>query len=127
MAPAQAEEATWAGPLSTRGRWIVDAHGDRFKLKSGNWHGASGTYNGSGDINDPATHHAGEKADQVPLGLDRATTATSRWCCGVDGNERWNTSQRTDQWIDDWAFMTNRYKAARRWSRPEPQRCHGHR
>jgi endoglucanase len=78
VAPVQAhaEEAAWTGPLSTRGRWIVDAHGDRFKLKSGNWHGASGTYNGSGDINDPANHHSGEKADQVPLGLDRATMAT---------------------------------------------------
>ena len=73
VAPAQAEPASWTGPLSPRGRWIVDAHGDRFKLKSGNWHGASGTWNGSGDINDPANHHAGEKADQVPLGLDRAS------------------------------------------------------
>nr|WP_090069223.1 cellulase family glycosylhydrolase [Lentzea flaviverrucosa] len=183
VAPVQAhaEEAAWTGPLSTRGRWIVDAHGDRFKLKSGNWHGASGTYTGSGDINDPANHHSGEKADQVPLGLDRATmatiisgfkeigvnsirlpfsnqmikdtspahglkdaqlngkrplevydavvaeltrnnlavilnnhTTTSRWCCGVDGNERWNTSQSTDQWITDWAFMADRYKANKR-------------
>ncbi|MFI1258873.1 glycoside hydrolase family 5 protein [Streptomyces netropsis] len=64
--------ASWAGPLSTRGRYVVDADGNRFRLRSGNWHGASGTYNGSGDINDPANHHAGEKADQMPLGLDRA-------------------------------------------------------
>jgi endoglucanase len=188
VAPAQAEPASWTGPLSTRGRWIVDAHGDRFKLKSGNWHGASGTWNGSGDINDPANHHAGEKADQVPLGLDLATmttiingfkeigvnsvrlpfsnqmikdtnpvsglkdarlngkrpleiydavvaeltrnnlavilnnhTATSRWCCGVDGNERWNTSQSTDQWINDWAFMADRYKANKRVVGAEPK------
>lgn len=32
-------EEDWTGPLSTRGRWIVDADGDRFKLRSGNWHG----------------------------------------------------------------------------------------
>ncbi|GLZ32430.1 hypothetical protein Lesp02_46180 [Lentzea sp. NBRC 105346] len=179
--PAQAQAETWSGPLSTRGRYIVDANGARFKLKSGNWHGASGTWNGTGDITDPNNHHAGEKADQVPLGLDRATpeeiisgfqelginsvrlpfsnqmikdtqrvqnlkdpslngktplqvydavvqmltakqiavilnnhTNTSRWCCGVDGNERWNTSQTTQQWIDDWAFMVNRYKANKR-------------
>lgn len=29
--------ASWKGPLSTRGRYIVDANGNRFKLKSGNW------------------------------------------------------------------------------------------
>ncbi|TWP48086.1 glycoside hydrolase family 5 protein [Lentzea tibetensis] len=179
VAPVQAEPVSWTGPLSTRGRYIVDANGDRFKLKSGNWHGASGTWNGSGDINDPANHHSGEKADQVPLALDRAHvdeiidsfeelgvnsvrlpfsnqmiketqpvtglkdfsgktplqvydavverltqrkiavilnnhTNTSRWCCGVDGNERWNTSQSTDQWINDWAFMANRYKNNKR-------------
>jgi hypothetical protein len=74
VAVPQAQAAvTWVGPLSTRGRYIVDVNGDRFKLKSGNWHGASGTWNGSGDINDPANHHAGEKADQIPLGLDRAS------------------------------------------------------
>src|SRR5215213_4771993 len=67
-----AADPTWVGPLSTRGRYVVDARGDRFKLKSGNWHGGSGTWNGSGDVNDPANHHAGEKSDQVPLGLDRA-------------------------------------------------------
>lgn len=48
----------WTPPLSTRGRWIVDADGDRFKLRSGNWHGASGTWNGSGDAEDDANHHA---------------------------------------------------------------------
>ncbi|WP_394833707.1 glycoside hydrolase family 5 protein [Pendulispora rubella] len=178
--PAEAT-ATWVGPLSTRGRYVVDANGDRFKLKSGNWHGASGTWNGSGDIADPANHHAGEKADQIPLGLDRASleeildgfaelginsirlpfsnqmihdttpvqvpknpglsgrtplqiydavierltargfavilnnhTNTSRWCCGVDGNERWNTSQTVQRWQDDWVFMARRYKANKR-------------
>ncbi len=172
------------GPLSTRGRYVVDARGDRFKLKSGNWHGASGTWTGSGDIADPANHHAGEKADRIPLGLDRAPmdaiidgfaelglnsvrlpfsnqmvhdtavlpdasvaanpalrgktplqvydavvdrltargiavilnnhTTTTRWCCGVDGNERWNTSQSTRRWQDDWLLMARRYAANKR-------------
>ncbi|MFD9738444.1 glycoside hydrolase family 5 protein [Umezawaea sp. NPDC059074] len=181
---AAADDVTWVGPLSTRGRYVVDARGDRFKLKSGNWHGASGTWNGSGDVNDPANHHAGEKADRIPLGLDRARldaiidgfaelglnsvrlpfsnqmvhdtavlpdasvaanpelrgktplqvydavvdrltargfavilnnhTTTTRWCCGVDGNERWNTAQSTRQWQDDWVFMARRYAANKR-------------
>lgn len=175
---------SWRGPLSTRGRYIVDAEGNRFKLKSANWHGAQGSWNGSGDINDPAAHHDGEKADQMPLGLDRApiaqmldgfhalginsirlpfsnemlhdqrpvsdasvaanpqlrgktplqvfdaviaaTTAegfavilnnhtnTSRFCCGLDGNERWNTSQSTAQWEEDWINLARRYKDNKR-------------
>ncbi|MFG3040805.1 glycoside hydrolase family 5 protein [Streptomyces sp. NPDC048330] len=175
---------SWTPPLSTRGRWIVDADGDRFKLKSANWHGAQGSWNGSGDIADPANHHDAEKSDQLPLGLDRApvagiladfhalginsirlpfsnemlhdqrpvpdaavaanpqlrgktplqvfdaviaaTTAegfavvlndhtnTSRWCCGLDGNERWNTSQTTARWEDDWLFLARRYKDNKR-------------
>ncbi len=177
-----AAEPSWSGPLSTRGRYIVDATGNRFKLKSGNWHGASGTWNGSGDINDPANHHAGELSHQTPLGLDRAPidriidgfaelglnsvrlpfsnqmihdtrpvpdlpanaglrgktplqvydtvverltargfavilnnhTTTSRWCCGNDGNERWNTSQAEQKWQDDWLFMARRYAANKR-------------
>jgi hypothetical protein len=167
--------------LSTRGRFIVDASGERFKLKSGNWHGASGTWTGSGDINDPANHHAGEKSDQIPLGLTRTKlntiidgfielglnsirlpfsnemihdttpvttpvdpelrgktplqiydtvvqrltargfavilnnhTNTSRWCCGVDGNERWNTNQTAQQWEEDWLFMARRYASDKR-------------
>ncbi|KDN41058.1 glycoside hydrolase family 5 protein [Tilletiaria anomala UBC 951] len=63
---------TWKGPLSTKGRYIVDANGNRFRLRGGNWHGASGTYNGNGDINEPANHHAGEMAFQTVLCLDRA-------------------------------------------------------
>ncbi|KAG5727603.1 Endoglucanase [Termitomyces sp. T112] len=59
----------WTPPLSTRGRYIVDANGVRFKLKSGNWHGASGTYTGSGDINVDSNHHANENAHTLPLGL----------------------------------------------------------
>ncbi|MGW6416797.1 glycoside hydrolase family 5 protein [Streptomyces sp. NPDC055055] len=175
---------SWTPPLSTRGRWIVDADGDRFKLKSANWHGAQGSWNGSGDIADPANHHDAEKSDQLPLGLDRApvagiladfhalginsirlpfsnemlhdqrpvpdaavaanpqlrgrtplqvfdaviaaTTAegfavvlndhtnTSRWCCGLDGNERWNTSQTTARWEEDWLFLARRYKDNKR-------------
>ena len=62
---------SWTPPLSTRGRYIVDATGQRFKLIAGNWHGASGTYNGRGDIGDPENHHAGEQAFQTPLCLDR--------------------------------------------------------
>lgn len=171
--------ADWVGPLSTRGRYIVDANGNRFKLKAGNWHGASGTWTGSGDVADPANHHAGELAHQTPLNLDRVPlervidgfaelglnsvrlpfsnemlhdgrpvpdlpanpelrgmtplrvydrvverltargfavvlnnhTTTSRWCCGVDGNERWNTSQTERQWQADWLFMARRYAA----------------
>ncbi|MCX2180735.1 glycoside hydrolase family 5 protein [Streptomyces sp. SKN60] len=175
---------SWQPPLSTRGRHVVDANGNRFKLKSGNWHGAQGSWNGSGDLADPASHHDAEKSDQLPLGLDRkplagiladfhalglnslrlpfsnemlhdtrpvpdaavaanpelrgrtplqvfdaviaATTAegfavvlnnhtnTSRWCCGLDGNERWNTSQSTAQWENDWLFLAQRYKANKR-------------
>ncbi|MFE3945513.1 glycoside hydrolase family 5 protein [Streptomyces sp. NPDC059118] len=174
----------WTAPLSTRGRYIVDASGNRFKLKSANWQGAQGSWNGSGNIDDPANHHDGEKADQMPLGLDRApigtiladfhelginsvrlpfsnemlhdrrpvpdasvaanpalrgrtplqvfdavvaaTTAegfavvlnnhtnTSRFCCGLDGNERWNTSQSTAQWEDDWIALARRYKDNKR-------------
>lgn len=62
---------SWTPPLSTRGRFVVDASGKRFRLKAGNFHGASGTYNGRGDYNDPANHHAGELAYQTVLGLDR--------------------------------------------------------
>ncbi|WP_406282052.1 glycoside hydrolase family 5 protein [Embleya sp. NBC_00896] len=181
---ASALAASWTAPLSTRGRWIVDANGDRFKLKSANWAGAQGTWNGSGDINDPANHHSGENANGMPLGLDRATlpailagfhavgvnsirlpfsnemvhatatvpdaavaanpqlrgktplqvfdavvaaltadgfavvlnnhTGTTRWCCGVDGNERWNTSRSTADWVADWVTMANRYKTNKR-------------
>ncbi|MDL2075627.1 cellulase family glycosylhydrolase [Streptomyces sp. GXMU-J15] len=177
---ADTQEADWTGPLSTRGRWIVDADGDRFKLRSGNWHGASGTWNGSGSTEDDANHHAGENSGRIPLGLDRAPMAeiisgfreiginsirlpfsnemirdtrpvtddavaanpslrgrtplqvydvvvreltaaglavilnnhtnTTRWCCGVDGNERWNASQSTASWEADWLFMASRYK-----------------
>ncbi|NLU71383.1 cellulase family glycosylhydrolase [Streptomyces sp. HNM0575] len=169
----------WTPPLSTRGRYIVDADGDRFKLKSGNWHGASGTWTGSGDPEDPANHHSGENSGRIPLGLDRTPmkeivagfgelglnsvrlpfsnemihdehpvsdasvaanpllkgrtplqvydaavealtdagfavilnnhTNTTRWCCGVDGNERWNASQTTETWENDWLFMARRY------------------
>nr|WSX48690.1 glycoside hydrolase family 5 protein [Streptomyces sp. NBC_00974] len=182
-APAALSDS-WRGPLSTRGRYIVDADGNRFKLKSANWHGAQGSWSGSGDINDPASHHDGEKADEMPLGLDRApvsrildgfhelginsirlpfsnemlhdqrpvsdasvaanpqlrgktplqvfdaviaaTTAegfavvlnnhtnTSRFCCGLDGNERWNTSQSTAQWEDGWIGLARRYKDNKR-------------
>ncbi|MEU4620743.1 cellulase family glycosylhydrolase [Actinoplanes sp. NPDC023801] len=177
---AAAAEPGWTGPLSTRGRYIVDADGQRFKLRSGNWHGASGTWNGSGDPAGNAGHHAGENSGRIPLGLDRASlgavvagfrelglnsvrlpfsnemlrdthpvtdaavaanpelrgstplqvydrvvaaltgaglavilnnhTNTTRWCCGVDGNERWNTSQSVQQWEDDWLFMARRYR-----------------
>ncbi|MFJ6836952.1 glycoside hydrolase family 5 protein [Streptomyces sp. NPDC091209] len=170
---------TWQPPLSTRGRYIVDANGNRFRLKSANWDGAQGSWTGSGSIDDPANHHAGQDSYGIPLGLDRATlpqllgdfhrlginsirlpfsnemihtttpvpdaavtanpglrgktplqvydavvaaltqdgfavilnnhTNTSRWCCGVDGNERWNSGQSTQQWADDWVFMARRY------------------
>ncbi|MER5884505.1 cellulase family glycosylhydrolase [Streptomyces sp. NPDC001941] len=174
----------WRPPLSTRGRYVVDADGNRFKLRSANWQGAQGSWNGSGDVDDPASHHDGEKSDQMPLGLDRASvpdllagfralgvnsvrlpfsnemlhdtrpvpdaavaanpqlrgrtalqvldavvaattaegfavvlnnhTNTSRWCCGVDGNERWNTSQTTARWEEDWLFLARRYREDKR-------------
>ncbi|WP_405825747.1 glycoside hydrolase family 5 protein [Streptomyces sp. NBC_01390] len=179
-----APAAAWTPPLSTRGRWIVDANGDRFKLRSGNWHGASGTWNGSGSPDNDADHHAGENSGRMPLGLDRAPMAeiiagfreiginsirlpfsnemihdsrpvtddsvaanpalrgrtplqvydvvvreltaaglavilnnhtnTTRWCCGVDGNERWNASQSTETWENDWLFMARRYRDNKR-------------
>ncbi|KAJ7131549.1 cellulase [Mycena crocata] len=174
----------WMPPLSTRGRYVVDANGNRFKLKGGNWHGASGTWTGSGDINDDANHHANENAHTMPLGLqyvpidkildsfeelgintirlqfsnqmihdttpvqdswvaanpqfkgltplqvydavikaltDRGFavivnnhTNTSIWCCGIDGNERWNESQDFDTWVNDWLLVINRYKNNKR-------------
>src|SRR5690348_8039181 len=73
LAGTQPERAdAWIGPLHTKGRYVVDARGERFKLKSGNWHGASGTWKGSGDITADANHHAGENSHGLPLGLDRA-------------------------------------------------------
>ncbi|MGW9401820.1 glycoside hydrolase family 5 protein [Streptomyces sp. NPDC055642] len=174
----------WTAPLSTRGRWIVDADGDRFRLRSGNWHGASGTWNGTGSVDEDAGHHAGENSHRIPLGLDRAPmteiiagfqeiginsvrlpfsnemihdtrsvtddavaanpglrgrtplqvydavvralteaglavilnnhTNTTRWCCGVDGNERWNASRSTEAWENDWLFMAARYQQNKR-------------
>ncbi|MDX6763921.1 cellulase family glycosylhydrolase, partial [Streptomyces sp. F8] len=179
VATAGAAEA-WTPPLSTRGRYIVDAQGDRFRLRSGNWDGAQGSWNGSGDRNDPATHHSGQNAHAIPLGLDRVPlpalladfralglnsirlpfsnemlrttapvpdaavaanpalrgrtplqvfdavvaaltdggfavilnnhTVTTRWCCGLDGNERWNSGRSTAQWADDWVFLARRYR-----------------
>lgn len=170
---------TWQPPLSTRGRYIVDAKGDRFRLKSANWDGAQGSWTGSGSKDDPANHQAGQNSYGIPLGLDRVPLATlladfhrlginsirlpfsnemihasasvpdravaanlqlrgktplqvfdavvsaltgdgfavilnnhtntSRWCCGIDGNERWNSGQSTQAWTDDWVFMARRY------------------
>ncbi|MFF8911041.1 glycoside hydrolase family 5 protein [Streptomyces olivaceoviridis] len=176
--------ASWTGPLSTRGRYIVDADGNRFKLKSSNWAGAQGTYEGSGDVNDLNNHQAHQKSDNIPLGLDRTPisqimadfhslginsirlpfanalihdttvvpdaavaanpqlkgktplevfdavvmaltadgfavilnnhTTNYRFCCALDGNERWNSGQSTQQWVDDWVFLVNRYKSNKR-------------
>ncbi|MFG2696847.1 glycoside hydrolase family 5 protein [Kitasatospora sp. NPDC048407] len=176
--------ASWAGPLSTRGRYVVDANGDRFKLKSGNWAGAQGTWQGSGDVRDPANHQARQMSNNIPLGLDRTPiariladfhtmglnsirlpfanalvhdtsavpdsavaanpqlrgktplqvmdavvaaltadgfavilnnhTTSYRFCCGLDGNERWNSGQSTQQWIDDWVFLAKRYRDNKR-------------
>ncbi|MET7288067.1 cellulase family glycosylhydrolase [Streptomyces sp. NPDC005573] len=183
-AATAADTASWTAPLSTRGRYVVDADGNRFRLKAANWDGAQGSYNGSGDVADPANHHAGQDSHGIPLGLDRAPlsqlladfhqlgintvrlpfsnemihataavpdgavaanpqlrgrtplevydavvaalsasgfavilnnhTNTSRWCCGIDGNERWNSSQSTAQWADDWVFMARRYASVPR-------------
>ncbi|MEU4099297.1 cellulase family glycosylhydrolase [Streptomyces tanashiensis] len=176
--------ASWRGPLSTRGRYIVDADGNRFKLKASNWAGAQGTWEGSGSESDVANHQADQMSNNIPLGLDRTPigqiladlhalglnsvrlpysdaminddtlvpdhavaanpqledktplevfdavvkaltddgfavilnnhTTTYRFCCSLDGNERWNTSQTTQQWIDNWLYLVNRYKANKR-------------
>ncbi|MEV6660356.1 glycoside hydrolase family 5 protein [Nocardia fluminea] len=176
--PAQAEPGTMKGPLSTRGRYIVDEGGNRVKVKSANWHGSSGTWNGSGDDEDPANNFAQEVGHRAPLGLDRARmdkiigdfkalglnsirmpfsnemisdnrpvqgltanpelnglrpievfdravaaltdaglgvilnnhTTSTLWCCAVDGNERWNSGQSRQEWIDDWTLMAARYR-----------------
>ncbi|MET8772346.1 cellulase family glycosylhydrolase [Streptomyces sp. NPDC004658] len=178
------DQAAWSAPLSTRGRYVVDAHGDRFRLKGANWDGAQGSWTGSGSAADPADHHAGQDSHGIPLGLDRVPlpqlladfhqlgintirlpfsnemihstapvpdgavaanprlrgrtpleiydavvealsesgfavvlnnhTNTSRWCCGIDGNERWNSGQSTARWADDWVFMARRYASVPR-------------
>ncbi|MER5871923.1 cellulase family glycosylhydrolase [Streptomyces sp. NPDC002044] len=178
--PVAAAAETWTPPLSTRGRHIVDARGERFRLRSGNWDGAQGSWTGSGDRADPAAHHSGQNAHGIPLGLDRVPmsvlladfralglnsvrlpfsnemlrtaapipdaavaanpalrgrtplqvfdavvaaltdagfavilnnhTVTTRWCCGLDGNERWNSGQSTARWADDWVFLARRYR-----------------
>ncbi|KAH8824816.1 cellulase [Flagelloscypha sp. PMI_526] len=66
---AKAALPNWQPPLSTRGRYVVDANGNRFKLKSGSWNGGSGSYSGSGDINDNANHHSNQNSHTMPLGL----------------------------------------------------------
>ncbi|MFF8375866.1 glycoside hydrolase family 5 protein [Streptomyces sp. NPDC015661] len=176
--------ASWTAPLSTRGRYVVDANGERFKLKSGNWAGAQGTWEGSGDVNDVTNHQADQNSHNIPLGLDRKPlaqilsdfhalglnsirlpfanalvhdttpvpdaavtanpqlrgktplqvldsvidgltadgfavilnnhTTSYRFCCGLDGNERWNSGQSTQQWIDDWVFLAKRYQNNKR-------------
>lgn len=182
--PATSLAASWTGPLSTSGRYVVDATGNRFKLIGGNWDGAQGHWTGGGSPTDPAQNHASEVSYDVPLALDRAPiaqiladfrgvgintirlpfadamiqdtstvpdaavaanpqlrgltplqvydavvsaltsdgfavvlnnhTTSYRWCCGLDGNERWNSGQSTQQWESDWLFMVNRYKANKR-------------
>lgn len=179
-AAAGTPAGAWTAPLSTRGRYIVDADGTRFRLKAGNWDGAQGSWSGSGDINDASSHHSGQNSHGIPLGLDRVAlpallddfralglntirlpfsnemihatapvpdaavaanpqlrgrtplqifdavvadltaggfavilnnhTNATRWCCGLDGNERWNSRQTTRQWADDWVFMARRYR-----------------
>ncbi|WP_412538838.1 cellulase family glycosylhydrolase [Longispora sp. K20-0274] len=183
-AAAPPTTASWTPPLSTRGRYVVDATGQRFKLTSANWSGAQGTYLGSGDPNDPANNANREVSHNLPVGLDRVPLTTLladlravginsvrlpfadallhdstvvpdaavaanpqlrgktplqvydavvaaltadgfavilnnhttgyRWCCGLDGNERWNSGQSTDQWIADWVFLAERYRANKR-------------
>lgn len=75
-AAATGTAEAWTPPLSTRGRYIVDAQGNRFRLRSGNWDGAQGSWNGSGDRDDPATHHSGQNAHGIPIGLDRVPLPT---------------------------------------------------
>ncbi|MFE9376885.1 glycoside hydrolase family 5 protein [Streptomyces sp. NPDC006855] len=178
-APVPAAPPGWTPPLSTRGRYVVDAEGRRFKLRSGNWHGSSGTWTGRGEEEDPAENHAGEVGHRAPLGLDRMPmgeiiadfrelglnsvrlpfsnqmiddtrpvsgltanpelngllplevfdravraltdagfavilnnhSTRTRWCCGVDGSERWNSGQSTEEWIGDWVLLAERYRS----------------
>ncbi|NEE26834.1 glycoside hydrolase, partial [Streptomyces sp. SID7982] len=35
--------------------------------------------------------------------LNNHSTQT-RWCCGVDGSERWNSGRSTEEWIEDWVL-----------------------
>lgn len=67
--------ASWAAPLSTRGRYVVDANGNRFKLKSANWDGAQGHWNGTEPKSDPANYNSGVSYD-IPMGLDRVPLNT---------------------------------------------------
>ncbi|MFD0345943.1 glycoside hydrolase family 5 protein [Kitasatospora aburaviensis] len=52
-------------------------------------------------------------ADGFAVILNNHTT-TYRFCCGLDGNERWNSGQSTQQWVDDWVFMAKRYRDDKR-------------
>lgn len=63
--------ASWTPPLSTRGRYVVDANGNRFKLKAANWEGAQGHW----DPNEPSGQHANTPTNDIPLGLDRVPMA----------------------------------------------------
>lgn len=50
--PGESLDAAWAGqfPLSTRGRHIVNRHGQRFRFKGVNWYGASDAYHVVGGL-----------------------------------------------------------------------------
>ncbi len=65
-AVATTTASTWQPPLSTRGRYIVDANGNRFRLRSANWDGAQGSWTGSGSEADSANHHAGQNSYGIP-------------------------------------------------------------
>lgn len=78
---------------------VPSRRSDRFKLRSGNRHGASGTWNGSGDPADPTNHHAGEVAFQTPLGLDRAPIDDI-----IDAAPAEYVTVRDESYVDvDWA------------------------
>jgi endoglucanase len=106
----------WTPPLSTRGRYIVDATGQRFRLHSANWHGASGTWEGSGDPNVDSTSHAGENSHVLPLGLQYAPIEQmldSMEQIGVNSIRlQWSNEMIHDTSIvqDDWVKANPQFK-----------------
>jgi aryl-phospho-beta-D-glucosidase BglC (GH1 family) len=149
-------------PLSTRGRYVVDAAGNRFKLASVNWYGASDTRKVAGGLDtaplasivtairalgfnsvrlpfsnlmlhdsNPVDHRAVAANPQLdgltPLEVyDRVVAALTNqgivvivnnhtthpmWCCNLDSDGLWYTSDYSeDQWVDDWAMVARRYR-----------------
>jgi len=78
-----ATEAGWKAPLSTRGRYIVDADGHRFKLKSGNWHGRAAR--GTVPVTPPTT--PATTPGRTPAG-SRSVWTGRPWTASSPGSSR---------------------------------------